>query len=346
MDRLTNPLYLDDLTFVGAQPVAWDRLAGKTVAISGATGMIGTVLTDALLRKNDEDGLGCKVVALGRSAERAAARLPYLGRADYAFEELDVSGVGAAMDVTPDVVFHLASSTHPRQYATVPVGTITSNVMGTVNLMEGLAEGGTFVLASSVEIYGQNRGDVSRFAEDYCGYIDCNTVRAGYPEAKRTCEALCQAYAAERGARVAIPRLPRTYGPTLLRSDTKALSQFLWKGLAREDIVLKSKGDQFFSYLYVADVVAGMLWTLLAGEPGQAYNIADEGSDITLAELAQTIADACGTKVVFELPDETERAGYSTATRAALDGSRLKALGWKPRFDIGQGIRRTLDMLS
>ena len=346
MDRLKQSLYLDDLDFVCGKPSDWSALANKVVAVSGATGMLGTVLVDSLLRKNDADGLGCRVVALGRSAERAARRLPYGHRSDYAFEEMDVSVPGARMREKPDVVFHLASATHPRQYATQPVGTITANVTGTVNLMECLDEGGAFVLASSVEIYGQNRGDVDLFDEGYLGYIDCNTVRAGYPEAKRTCEALCQAYAAERGVRVAIPRLPRTYGPTLLRSDTKALSQFLWKGLAGEDIVLKSKGDQFFSYLYAADVVTGMLWALQEGERGAAYNIADEGSDITLADLARLVADLCGTKVVFDLPDAVEAAGYSTATRAALDATKLKALGWAPRFDMASGISRTLELLK
>ena len=170
MDRLKQSLYLDDLDFVCGKPSDWSALANKVVAVSGATGMIGTVLVDSLLRKNDADGLGCRVVALGRSAERAARRLPYGHRSDYAFEEMDVSVPGARMREKPDVVFHLASATHPRQYATQPVGTITANVTGTVNLMECLDEGGAFVLASSVEIYGQNRGDVDLFDEGYLGW--------------------------------------------------------------------------------------------------------------------------------------------------------------------------------
>lgn len=95
------------------------------------------------------------------------------------------------------------------------------------------------------------------FDEDYCGFINCNTLRAGYPESKRCGEALCQAYIRQKGLDIVIPRLTRSYGPTMLMSDSKAVSQFIKKGLAGEDIVLKSKGNQYYSYTYVADAVSG-----------------------------------------------------------------------------------------
>ena len=88
------------------------------------------------------------------------------------------------------------------------------------------------------------------------------------------------------------------------------------------------------------------LFCLLLGESGAAYNVGDAGSDITLRELARLIADHAGTKVVFELPDQLERAGYSKATKALMDGSRLKALGWRPLYDLAAAIPRTMDILS
>ena len=166
---------------------------------------------------------------------------------------------------TMDYCIHLASSTHPVQYATDPIGTITANIIGTRNLLEFASSHGCkrFAFASSNEIYGENRGDTELFKEDYCGYIDCNTMRAGYPESKRCGEALCQAYIRQKNMDIVIPRLTRSYGPTLLSSDTKALTQFLHKGLAGEDIVLKSEGTQYYSYTYVADAVSGLLTVLL-----------------------------------------------------------------------------------
>ena len=202
-----------------------------------------------------------------------------------------------------------------------------------------------FAFASSNEIYGENRGDVELFDENYCGYINSNTMRAGYPESKRCGEALCQAYAKQYEMDVVIPRFTRSYGPTLLSSDTKALSQFLRNGLNKEDIVLKSEGRQFFSYTYVADAVAGLMYVLLKGEKGEAYNIADEPSDIILRDLAKLIADDCGTNVIFDLPSEIEAAGFSKATKARLDGLKLKTLGWRMAYPIEEGIKRTLSIL-
>lgn len=352
MYRLNHPLYAEDLELVSACGADWDVLDGAIVGISGATGMVGTLLVDALMHKVHAGELDVRVVALGRSEARARERLPYFGEACFSFEEFDVSVPGVRPDAPADVVIHLASTTHPRAYATQPIGTITSNVIGLQNLLEWQLAGadvldheGRFCFASSVEIYGENRGDVERFGEDYCGQLDCNTLRAGYPEAKRLCEALCQAYIAERGAHVRIPRLPRVFGPTLLASDTKALSQFLHKAVAGEDVVLKSEGTQVFSYLYVADAVSALLWVLTRGEEGVAYNAADERCDVALRDLATCVAEAGGGTVVFDLPDEVERAGYSTATKAMLDGSRLRALGWRAHFGIKDGVARTVEML-
>lgn len=88
-----------------------------------------------------------------------------------------------------------------------------------------------------------------------------------------------------------------------------------------------------------------MLHVLGCGTCGAAYNLADDGSDITLRELAELVARIAGRKVIFELPDEAERAGYSTATRAVMRGERLKALGWKPRYSMETGIKLTMEML-
>lgn len=343
-----NPLYLEDVQYIAQLDLPWQKLENRSIMISGATGLIGSMLIDCLMSKNKE-GLNCDIYALGRSQEKMQDRFNYCFNDDlFNFVQYDVNDKLTLKDKPIDYILHLASNTHPRQYSTDPIGTITTNIIGLKNLLDFAIEHETkrFAFASSNEIYGENRGDKEKFDETYCGYIDCNTTRAGYPESKRCGEALCQAYKSQKGLDVVIPRLTRSYGPTLLKTDSKALSQFLHKAIAKEDIVLKSAGNQYYSYLYVMDSVSGLLTILLKGDSGQAYNIADDASDITLKDLANIIAQYSNKNVIFEIPDAIESAGYSKATKARLDSTKLQSLGWKAKYDIKTGIERTLDILK
>lgn len=328
----------------------WDALEGKSFLITGASGMIASLLIDVIMTHNaflpvDRQ---CRILATSRGERTARERFAnWFNQESFSYFAHDVTQPIPDLPELPDYLLHAASTTHPAQYAAEPINTIMSNILGCQNMLELAAHklNSRLLLLSSVEVYGENRGDVDYFTESYCGYLDCNTLRAGYPEAKRVSESLCHAYERERKTDAVILRLPRTYGPTMRMSDTKAIAQFIQKALAEEDIILKSTGFQLYSYAFVADAVRGILWTLIRGERGEAYNLSDPGSDITLKELADTIARMAGTEVIFELPDEAERAGYSTATRALLDSSKLRALGWQSQYNMAEGLRLTLEIM-
>ncbi|MGN0611302.1 MAG: NAD-dependent epimerase/dehydratase family protein [Ruminiclostridium sp.] len=345
-----NCLYTEDVKRTAELDLPWEKLKNSSVMISGATGLIGSFMIDVIMYKNINEELDCTVLALGRNENKAREKFgDYFGQSTFKFITCDINMPVNASEVPhSDYVVHLASNTHPVAYSTDPIGTINANIIGTKNLLDYAADTKSkrFAFASSNEVYGENRGDTEFFDENYCGYINSNTLRAGYPESKRCGEAMCQAYMKQKGVDVVIPRLTRSYGPTMLMSDTKAISQFIKKGVAGEDIVLKSEGNQFYSYTYVSDAVSGLLTVLLCGESGEAYNISDIRSDITLKDLAHVIADFSGAKVIFELPDAVEKAGYSTATKARIDGSKLHTLGWTAYYDIKSGLERTISILK
>ena len=335
-----NALYQQDLRNIVSMP-GIETLHGKTILITGATGMVGTHLIDALMLLGD-----VKVYAVGRDKNRAMDRLgSYYDSPLFTFVEQDVCNKFPS-DIKPDIIIPLASNTHPLAYSQYPVETMLINIKGAEHALNLAVETGATVLyPSTVEVYGNAIGE-DTFSEDYTGKLNLSTSRSCYTESKRSAEAMCQSFIAEKGAKVKIVRLSRLFGPTMLITDSKASSQFIKKALAHEDIILKSEGNQLFSYTYITDAVRAMLQVLIYGEVGTAYNISCESCDVRLKEFAGLCAQYNGKDVIFELPSETERKGFSVAQKAILDNSRLRSIGWTPLYNMKEALWRTLDIIA
>lgn len=335
-----HPLYQEDLdNAVNVKGI--DMLKGKSLLITGATGLIGVCLIDALMKFGD-----ITIYAVGRNKEKAHSRLgEYYGLPNFHFIEQDVR-VPFDPSLKVDYIIPLASNTHPLAYSQFPIETIEINVKGAENALNLAVLCGAEVLyPSSVEIYGNARGE-EVFTEDYTGQLNLSTSRACYTESKRLAEAMCQSYIAEKGVKCKIARLSRVFGPTMLESDSKASSQFIKKAIAGEDIVLKSKGHQYFSYTYVADAVNAMLTILMNGDNGQAYNIACYSCNIHLADFALICAEHSGRTVLFDLPSEIEHNGFSIATQAILSTEKIQTIGYCPESDLADMLKRTVSILS
>lgn len=338
------PLYLEDLNNILCN-IRIEEFCGKSFLITGSTGLLGSVLIDALMLANHRNA-NISVYAVGRNKEKAFERFGEYYDDDYFhFIEQDVRQP-LPNEINVDYIIPLASNTHPLAYSQYPIETIEINVKGAEYALEKAVEcDATVLYPSTVEIYGNARGE-DVFTEDYTGQLNLSTARACYTESKRVSEALCQSYIAERGSNVKIVRLSRIFGPTMLMSDSKASSQFIIKALNGENIVLKSKGEQYFSYTYTADAVSAMLTVLANGENGVPYNISNELCNVHLKDFARYCAEWAGKDVVFDLPSDTEKKGFSVAMQAILDNSRLKSIGWIPKYEMKEAINRTLDILA
>lgn len=333
-------LYQEDIHNI-LNTIDTDELSGKTFLVTGATGMVGVMLIDVLMQLPHT-----KVIAVGRSKAKAQNRLgEYYDNSNFNFIEQDVQ-VPFSEDLKVDYIIPLASNTHPMAYSQYPIETMLINMEGARNALDlAASSNATVIYPSSVEIYG-NSEEGHFFVENSNGKLNLANSRACYTESKRSCEALCQSYKSERNVKIKIVRLCRIFGPTMLMSDTKASSQFIIKAINNEDIVLKSEGNQYFSYIYVADAVAAILYVLLKGQDGEAYNISNLDTNVHLKDFANQCASYNNKKVLFDLPSEAEKNGFSIASTAILVNHKLLSLGFVPSYNLREGIRRTLEILK
>lgn len=334
MEIYKSPTYIKSINQIASSIKA----SNSSVLVTGACGLIGSCLVEVLIKA------GFNVFALDLNKDKLLNRfgqetnkLHYI--AQNVCEPFDCN-------YQFDYIINAASFADPKSYALYPVETILINVIGARNALDYAKEhlNCRVLVTSTFEVYGKL--DKDSYKEDDFGLFDFNSLRACYPESKRTAEALLRSYASEYDVDAIVVRLSSIYGPTMLKNDSKAHAQFLFKALNGENIVLKSKGEQIRTYTYVMDAVSAILFVLFNGQKGESYNIANGESITSIYDLAQLIASIAGTKVVFDNPDELEKIGFSKPQNCILNTTKLSDLGFKPNYSLKQGIIETLQIMK
>lgn len=330
----------EDLQYIANYDLPYDRLKGKTVLVTGATGLIGVSLVRALLAIGD-----IKVIAFVRNAEKAKS---IYGDKIGQFLKLHVADVVDKIKIEEavDYIFHCASVTASKVMIEKPVETLLTSVEGTKNILNLAWEKrcASVVYVSSMEVYGAF--DESReVGEETLGYIDPLKVRSNYPESKRLCENLCVAYCSEFGVPVKIARLAQTFGAGILPGENRVFAQFARSAIKGEDIVLHTKGLSEGNYCYTRDCVTGLLTILLKGTDAAAYNVSNPAAHTTIVEMAVLVAEKIAggkIKVVFDIPQDNA-FGYAADTKMKLNSDKLQALGWKPEVGLEEAYQRMIN---
>ena len=331
--------YKDDIIVAASADLPCGKISGKNILVTGATGLIGSCIVEILMCRK---GIDYHVFASGRNESRVTSLFSeYVNSPYFHFFQYDVvEPLDSEVDF--QYIIAAASGANPVLYSIDPVGVMKANFNGVDNLLAyGIKHHlEKFVYISSGDVYGEGDGRI--FTEEYSGYVNPLNLRSCYTSSKRATETLCISYASQYGIDVSIARPCHTYGPNFTESDTRAYAQFIRNILKREDIIMKSTGEQVRSWCYVVDCALGILYVLTKGNDKEAYNISDNNSIVSIREMAEIIAKIGNKRVVINAPSEVEKRGFNVVKKEILDSSKLQALGWQSRCDMRSGLEHTI----
>lgn len=309
--------------------IPWDKLKGKTILVTGGTGIIGGTLIDALFYTDQYRKLDITILVLVRDESKARERFDKYLTNNYnlqiingTVEQLPV------IDVHVDYIVHAASQTNSLLFTKNPVETILTGVLGTLNLLElaRVNKSSGFVFLSSMEVYGNTHRGHKIKEIDECS-LHPENVRCSYPSSKILSENLCIAYFKEYEVPASIIRLAQTFGPGVRQDDSRIFAEIGRCIRDKKDIVLHTNGKTERSYLYTADAVTAIFTVLLKGKPGEIYNAADERTYCSISEMAQKIAKNYGVRVQYNI-DKNNKNSYRDQLYVDLSTDKLRMLGW------------------
>jgi dTDP-glucose 4,6-dehydratase len=303
----------------------------KRVLITGGAGFLGSHLCDRFLAE------GYQVIAMDNLVTGNLANIEHLfKREDFEFHHHDVSKF-VFVPGKLDYILHFASPASPIDYLKIPIQTLKVGSLGTHNLL-GLArvKGARMLIASTSEVYGDP--EVHPQVEEYWGNVNPVGPRGCYDEAKRFQEAITMAYHNHHHLETRIIRIFNTYGPRMRLDDGRVLPAFLSQALRGENLTVFGDGSQTRSFCYVDDLVDG-IYRLLLSDYHLPVNIGNP-AEITIKEFGEEIAKLTGVefKPTYQaLPENDPMKRRPDSTKAR------QILGWEPKIDRAEGLRRTLE---
>ncbi|WP_338434096.1 NAD(P)-dependent oxidoreductase [Ligilactobacillus saerimneri] len=321
---------------------------GKIFFVTGATGLVGSLVLRFLAYANEQLDLDLKLLALVRNKEKAQRLYAKYKTAPLKFVVTELGHSDLHLSEKVDYVIHAAAVTGSKQMIADPVGTIRTALWGTDEVLQEAVRNNAeaMVYLSSMEVYGQPVV-TGQTTEKDLGYVDLTNIRSSYPEGKRMSELMCNSYAEQYGLRVMSARLAQVFGAGVLPGENRVFAQFARSAMNGENIVLHTTGQSEGNYVYATDAIKAILILLQKGETRQAYNVANEDSHMTIKAMAEMVMDnfgISGAQVVIDIPKEN--MGYAPDVKMWLSSQKLQQLGWRPTVNLKDSYARLIQWLQ
>ena len=346
---MNSKVLQEDLKILVESEFNWNDLKNTTFLITGATGLIGSLFAKMLLEANRTYNLNIKIIAMIRNYEKAQYVFEgYTESPALVFVKCDIC---YAIDLKeePDYILHTASVTNSQIMVNDPVETINVAIRGSDNVFS-LAQKKhvkKVIYLSSMEVYGSIEKE--NVKENDLGYIDLKNVRSCYPEAKRMCECLANAYYNQYNLPICIARLAQTFGPGISKTENRVFAQFARSVVKNQNIVLHTTGASEGNYCYTRDVISALVIIFEKGKIGETYNICNEQCHTTIGEMARMVVEKIANKsirVVYEIPNNQKKYGYAPDVKLKMSADKLRALGWEPQVGLEEAYTRLIKELG
>ena len=310
---------------------------GRTVFVTGATGLMGGWLIKYLLHE------GAEVVALVRDAAPRCmvsreGLIHQIGVVTGCVEDLRLLHRTLA-EYSVDTVFHLAAQPLVGVAKVDPIGTLSTNVLGTWNVLEACRQAKVprVVVASSDKAYGQSSS---------LPYLETHPLQGRYPyDVSKSCaDLIASMYASTYGSSVGIVRCGNLFGGGDL-NFSRTLPGVIRSTLRGEHFVIRSDGKFVRDFLYVKD--AARAYMLVAEKlaqgtaaSGEAYNFSLEVR-FTVLDLVQAVLVKMGRS---DLKPIIQNTASAEIREQYMDASKARnQLGWRPAYTMDQAIAETID---
>lgn len=319
----------------------------KKILITGATGLLGSMICMTLSCMAVKQKINIKIVAMVRSIKKAEEilREAIQNGNTFLLEQDIISPI--EMEEEVDYIIHTACPTASNTFIEKPVETIKTIVVGTENILHfaRTCNCKSVVYFSSMEAYGQILHENPLKPEDV-GYINPLNLRSCYSEGKRMAENLCMAYNKEYAVPVKIIRFAQTFGPGISKNDKRVFAQFIHSAIEGKNIIMYTEGTAKRMYLDTVDAINACIVILMHGKNGQVYNAGNPSTYCSIKEMAEMVAKNFGNDECQVIIDTSRDVGqYPPANKLFLDVQPLKELGWSPKYNLEEMYKRMLILI-